>query len=146
MKTFATAGIIAAASAINTEATTTTAISASSFFDASRFYSYGSAGYSYPEFDHKEELTPVKKHFKKARAYKTNNIDIFAHSDSDESDHHDDHRSHHDSHSSHSDDENKHHKEHHVFLTGEGPEGDHCHEGDWCGDEYTSSDYSDSDY
>ena len=143
MRAFAAVGIIAAASAAQTEA----AASSSSLFD--HYYGYG-----YPEFDHKEELThsPAREHHKKAHTYRTNNIDIFAHSDS-ESDHHGHHDSHHDSHSSHSshsdhsDDDHHGHKKHHMtFLTGYGPEGDHCHEGDWCGDEELSSDYTDSDY
>ena len=162
MKTFAAAGIIAAAFAVATEATSTTEGAGYSLFDGNRYYSYGFHNYEYPEFDHKEEHSPAKKHHKKASSYKTNNIDIFAHSDSD--DHHDDHsddhqaghhgrRGHRDSHSSHSsDDEHDHHKKHMkhkkhmLFLTGEGPEGDHCHEGDWCSSEETSSDYTDSDY
>ena len=147
MRAFSTAGIIAAASAINTEASTTTAISASSLFDASKYYSYGFTDYSYPEFDHKEELTPVREHTKKSRTYRTNNIDIFAHSSSDEEEHHGyGHHSPHPSHSDTSEDEHKAHKEHHVFLTGEGPEGDHCHEGDWCEVVDEQSDYTDSDH
>ena len=154
MKAFAAAGLIAAASATQAEAST----EGISHFDATRYYSYGAGHYAYPEYDHKEEHAPVKKHLKKASNYKTNNIDIFAHSDSDDhhDDHHDDRRhgrkgKHHDSHSSHSSDDEHHkkhmkHKKHMLFLTGEGPEGDHCHEGDWCSSEETSSDYTDSDY
>ena len=147
MKAFAAAGLIAAVSAAQAEATT----EGVSTFDATKYYSYGAGHYAYPEYDHKEEHTPVKKHLKHARNYKTNNIDIFAHSDSDD-DHHAEKkhhgRGHHDSHSSHSSDDENHmkHKKHMVFLTGEGPEGDHCHPGDWCSSEETSSDYTDSDY
>ena len=143
MRAFAAVGVIAAASAAKTEA----AASSSSLFDSSRYYSYGYGDYAYPEFDHKEELTPAKEHHKKASTYRTNNIDIFAHSDSEESEHHG--YGHHSSHSSHSDtseDEHHGHKKHHMtFLTGYGPEGDHCHPGDYCGEE-PSSDYTDSDY
>ena len=146
MKAFAAAGLAAAASAATTEAST----ASQSLFDSSRYYNYGYADY-YPEYDHKEELThsPAREHHKKASTYRTNNIDIFAHSDSDDSDHHP--AGHHSSHSSHSDtSEDEHHpkmmkKKHMMFLTGEGPAGDHCHEGDWCSED-SASDYTDSDY
>jgi hypothetical protein len=147
MLAFAAAGVIAAVSATTTEA----AASSSSQFDASRYYSYGYGSYAYPSFDHKEELTPVKVHHKKARTYKTNNIDIFAHSDSDSDDSHHGygygHHSSHSSDSSSSEDDHAAHKKHHpVFLTGYGPEGDHCHPGDYCGEAEEPSDYTDSDY
>ena len=149
MRTFAAAGLIAAAAAVNTEASPTPSF-ISSLFDSSKYYSYGAGTYAYPEFDHKEELTPVKTHPRKSRPYKTNNIDIFAHSSSSEDEHHGyGYRRHHSSHSSSdtSEDEIKPKKKHHrVFLTGYGPEGDHCHEGDYCGKSDSASDYSDSDY
>ena len=143
MKAFAAAGLAAAASAATTEASA----SSQSLFDSSRYYNYGYADY-YPEFDHKEELTPAREHHKKASTYRTNNIDIFAHSDSEESDHHHGygHSSSHSSHSDTSEDERPMMKKKHMmFLTGEGPEGDHCHEGDWCPED-SASDYTDSDY
>jgi len=148
MKAFAAAGIIAAASAATTEASPTPSF-ASSLFDSSKYYGYGYGNYAYPEYDHKEELTPVKEH-KKHSTYRTNNIDIFAHSDSDSSEEHHGY-GHHTSHSSHSssdtsEDEHRPAKAHHVFLTGYGPEGDHCHDGDHCGKEDSASDYTDSDY
>ena len=154
MKAFAAAGIIAAAAAVRTEATPTPSFNAASLFDASKYYSYGSGTYAYPEYDHKEELTPVIEHPKKSKPYKTNNIDIFAHSDSDE-DHHHGYAYHgtSDSDSDTSEDDVKHKKKHMIHLTGDGPDGDHCHSGDeklgipgdYCGkDPY--SDYSDSDY
>ena len=154
MKAFAAAGIIAAASAAQIEATPTPSFEAASLFDASKYYSYGAGTYAYPEFDHKEELTPVIERPLKSKPYKTNNIDIFAHSDSDE-DHHHGYAYHgtSDSESDTSEDDHKPHKKHMIHLTGDGPDGDHCHSGDeklgipgdYCGkDPY--SDYSDSDY
>ena len=151
MRTFAAAGLIAAAAAVNTEATPTPSFDLSGLFDSSKYYSYGAGAYAYPEFDHKEELTPVKTHPSKPKPYKTNNIDIFAHSSSSEDDHHGHHGygygKHHSSHSSSdtSEDEIKPKKHHRVYLTGNGPEGEHCHEGDYCGKD-SQSDYSDSDY
>lgn len=142
MKAFAAAGLIAAASAASsqTEATPTP-----SFISHNQYYGYG-----YPVFDHKEERE-APRHHKRSSRYRTNNIDIFAHSSSDESDdhhagygHHSSHSS--DSHSSHSEDEHKAHKKHEIFLTGDGPDGDHCHEGDYCGKVSDSSDYTESDY
>lgn len=148
MKAFAAAGIIAAASAVSTEATPTPSFNAASLFDSSKYYSYGYYDYTYPEFDHKEELTPERVHPKKSSGYKTNNIDIFAHSSSDEEEHHHGygHHTSPDSESDTSEDERKPAKKHMIFLTGDGPEGDHCHEGDYCGKVDTSSDYTDSDY
>ena len=149
MKAFAAAGIIAVASAVNTEATPTPSFLDSSLFDASKYYGYGYYDYSYPEFDHKEELTPEAARPKKSSGYRTNNIDIFAHSSSDEEDHHHGKGHHHssDSESDTSEDERPMMKKKHMqFLTGEGPEGDHCHEGDYCGKVDEPSDYTDSDY
>ena len=146
MKAFAAAGILASASAASAQTEVHAAVN--SLFNASRYYSYGYGDHAYPEFDHKEELSPVKEH-KKARSYRTSNIDIFAHSDSEESEeNHGSGYGHHDSHSSHSsssEDEHHHKAHHHVFLTGEGPEGNHCHEGDYCPSD-SASDYTDSDY
>merc|ERR1712032_1617938 len=62
MKAFAAAGIIAAASAASIKATPTPSFEGASLFDASKYYSYGLGTYEYPEFDHKEELTPVIEH------------------------------------------------------------------------------------
>merc|ERR1712151_47700 len=155
MKAFAAAGIIAAASAASIKATPTPSFEGASLFDASKYYSYGLGTYEYPEFDHKEELTPVIEHPQKPKPYKTNNIDIFEHSESDDGHHHHGYAYHgtSESESDTSEDDHKHHKKHMIILTGEGPDGDHCHsgdeklgiQGDYCGkDPY--SDYSDSDY
>jgi len=155
MNNFAAAGLIAVAAATSTGATPTPHDIVSTL-DFSRFYDYGHGVYEYPSFDHKEELTPVKTHpTKKHRGFKTHNIDIFAHSSSDEEKHHpkghgtsSDHSSTSQSDSDTSADEKKHRKKHTIILTGEGPYADHCHssEGDYCGKKDSSSDDSSSDY